>query len=294
MAISDIVVIAIILIGAFIGMYKGFFKSLASLLGVLVTLVGAYLLTTFTLDLITSIPGLHNALYGTGNSLAHQISNALPDAMKNMSLAEAQTETGREAISQALGGGLMSLLTPLILSLITKMGTAEALSSATMADCIGVISARCIAWVVLFIVYVIILRIVVALIRKLGDLMQRRAVSRSIDRVFGFLIGGIKGTTVAILIMFVLSLVSGFEFMSFYRNDMEKSVIAKPLSDITVKVIGGYINLDKISGGLIGGDKTTEEEESAAASASENVNKWIGLPKMQGIQRFDCETVFSF
>lgn len=268
MAYVDIAFIAILIIAMGIGCMRGFFKSLASLFGTLVSLILAYFLTTLFVDKILGIGAINDWFYGESNSIASAIKGGIfsepSELLAGLTVNEALSDSS--LLGEALGGGLYNVFAPLILKMMTWLGGNE-FGSALVIDCVSVLLARCVGWLIIFLVFFIILRIVASLISKLGNALHKVPLLGSLDRIFGVLIGGVKGVLFATVGLVILACCSGLSFMKPYVDDLNRSVIAKPITNAAIDFTGKFIDIESMTNGLLQLPEEKEQEQTSGGAA---------------------------
>lgn len=188
--IVDIVLISALAIWGFLGLKKGFLKSLLSLFSWLVCIVISIVLAKYVASWLNLI---HNFSGDIGNKIASSLTNsnelyALPITEKDAFLANQP------------GNGLFKQVIKVILTSITvKEGDSLTIASVVGAQ-IGWICMLVISGVLIFIV----LKIVIALLSRLFDNISRTKVLGKVDKILGFILGILKAGCVVIILNFVL------------------------------------------------------------------------------------------
>jgi len=262
--IIDIILIAVVAIGAIFGLWKGFFKSIISLFGWVVSLIVAILLARTVASFLLDIPAISRMVLGGGEgwSLAGMIESWLPASLQNIPAGEA---TGA-VIEEAMGSGIWArILTPLIDALV---GAVAAESGLMLCQLVGVILANNI-----FIIFVgaglmVALRVVMILFTKIAEKLRKNKVIRAADRLGGFFVGIAKSCVYIFMAFFALSFVIASDFMTPVRNHIDNTVITRRVSNGVFLVIDRYFYgddgflqglLDRL--GLGGGSQGSEDCE---------------------------------
>ena len=186
MAWLDIIIIALVIIIAIVGLARGFLKSLLQLFGTLITLVVSILLARPFAALLENWFGMSTAL---GNALVDPITPYC-------------VESGTGGISNFFLNKFAEILmgqnywqNPAY-----PQGAQDPAFIADFAGSIGDVLAVVISVVILYFLF----RIAVAILGKIVDkITQNRAIG-GLDRLFGFILGLLKGCLV-VSVVFVLA-----------------------------------------------------------------------------------------
>ena len=178
----DIIIIAILVISAIIGLSKGFLQTLINLCGTLLTLILAIWLATPMCNLLDSWFGLSGAL---SNSVSSTVagyceSGSLPWIIDKFA-------------GMLLGADYATRYTINSPEFITAL-----------SDAIGHILGVVISAIILF----ILIKILIKLLSKLFDVITRNRTINSLDKFLGFLLGALKGAVTCFCICGVTYLLS--------------------------------------------------------------------------------------
>ena len=195
MALVDGIIIGLLLIGAIIGLVKGFLNSIFGLIGTLIAMVGAYFLAKPFLSFLQGIFDLQGIVNGWCTGILNNI-EAFKVPIDNASQLE-------EVIGQAQGR--LGLLAPIF----GKAFTALSESASTLEYPITLASALApnlatpilmvMAWTVLFILLKIVLFILEHWLNKLLHFTSLK----TLDRLLGMVIGVAKaGIFILVLLTF--------------------------------------------------------------------------------------------
>lgn len=224
MAISDIIVIALLALFGVIGVLIAVKKSLLSLAAFLVAFVIAFFLSTVVAEALMGIEGIRTfVIGGDGWSLytwihggiGESVSAHYPIDWTTLELLPDQTPT-------ALGTNFYAP----ILEIVKGFGyTAQFTADQGVSLYLAFIMFSAIVGVALFIVIRLLLIIVTAIIKSFIE--KRKS---GVARFFGLLVGMVEGFCVSLALMIILSTMGGLTFVEAFNNisgDMETSVIAK-------------------------------------------------------------------
>ena len=242
MSYIDLAIIAIVALGALIGLWKGFFKTLISFFGWFVSFLVAFFITKPVVGALMDIGNIRTFVVGNGEnwSLFSWIFKKLPDLSS--------------------GGVLGMLLSPLI-------SLAETVNGADVQTSVALLLANGIFSIIVCIGLLIVIRFILLLFTMFANAMTRNRFVGALNRLLGLALGAVKGALFVVVAMFIMSFMMGFGFMSPVREQMDNSVIAAPVYKQVVKftddfVTGGKDTLIKL---LDIYDRNTGKEEPPAA-----------------------------
>lgn len=183
MSILDIIVIAVLLIFAIIGFFKGFLNTLLSLFGNLASLAIAIVIVKPCAKFLDSIFHISNWL---GNSLIKGVLNA--NVLPNLS---SQTMTADQVITHiSSSNGLVGKLTSLFVDKnVALYGIGEADLVSSLTSNMGNFACLVFTVIILF----ILIRIAVLMLSKLFNAITKNHSFGAVDRCVGLLFGLIKG-----------------------------------------------------------------------------------------------------
>lgn len=216
MSYFDIAIIAIVALGALVGLWKGFFKTFISFFGWTASFLIAFFLTKHVANALLDIGKVRHFVLGTegGWSLFQWISGKLP------SLEES-------------GGFVEILFSPLIETSV-KAGV-DPLLGVPLLLSNGMFSA------VVCLALFLIIRMFMLIFTLFANAMTKGKFKGMLNRFLGFLFGAVKGTATVCFIMVFLTFVMGLSFMAPVREQLDKSVIAQPVYKQVVKLSDKYL-----------------------------------------------------
>lgn len=250
MSYIDIAIIAIVVLCALMGLWKGFFKTVISFFGLLVSFMAAFFLTKPVVGALLDIDAVKNFVVGGGSgfSLFGWISGKLSDITSEgvlgtllspfIKLSESQGVDVHTGVSLLLANGIFSIMV-----------------------CIG-----------LFIV----IRFILLLFTMFANAMSKGKFVGALNRLLGLIFGAVKGAWHVCVLMFILSFLLGFSFMAPVRNQIDNSVIAAPVYEQVTKlsekfITGGEDTLIKL---LDLHDKANKPGEQPEAKPEHGVYKY--------------------
>ena len=260
--IIDIVLVGLVVIFAIIGLIKGFFKTFLSFFGTVVSLVISILLAKTVANALIQI-GFINKMFGGDGIVSGWISNGLVKLHSGVFNTAFTSQSSAELANDLTGAGIPGFLAQILAGPVSKLDfTGKGL---TLAQILAPALANMVWLIVVTFLLFAILRFVMALLNKLFKSLTKNKAINGLNRLFGFIVGALKGAVVAACILLVSALLSSAKFMTPYNEALDKTVIAKPLNGVVYEYVGKNIDLDKILGDLL--QKTTTEQESTTETA---------------------------
>ena len=243
MHILDIILISFIGLGALIGVWKGFFKSLISLFGWVVSIVLAILLARLVADFLLDITIISRLVLGgygyTGWSLASTIEGWIPQGLHGVPAHYAGNE---ELIREAMGYGILGVLITPLIPMLT--GTVAAESGLTVSQLMSMTLANHIFVLFVIIALIIVFRVIMIIFTKIANAMRKNKKLKSADRLGGFFIGAAKHGLYVFIIFFALSYFISSSFMTPFRNQLDQTSIMRPVSNGAFLVVDRYFRGD--------------------------------------------------
>jgi len=266
--IIDIALIGFVLIGALVGMYLGFVKTLISLIGWTVSLIVGIIFARMVADSLLQVPIFSRLILGGGSgwSLAGQIESWLPGELATIYATDAIAY--QSTINDAMNNSLLGfLLTPLF-HMVVDPAAAE--SGLTVSEIFAMAMANHIFVIFIGFFIMMVVRVFVALItRAVDSFFEDRKNLKSLDRAGGFFIGIAKYCLYVFIIFIGFSFVSATPFMRPVRTQIERTHITVHIAEGTIRVADRYLNGDdgliariiELSGRGSGQDNQTENNE---------------------------------
>lgn len=218
MSYIDIAIIVLVSIGALLGLKRGFFKTIISFFGWLVSFVIAFFLTKFVAEKLLGIEAIKSIVLGESGSIFSWVSGILPADI-------------------ASGTGVWGVILKPILSIAQSGGANEAAS-------VALLLTNGIYNVIVCIALFIAIRIVMLIFTKIANVLTSNRVIGALNRFLGFIVGAIKGAGFVCILLVITSFFTGFSFMSGVRAELDKSVIGKPLSTFVFNFTDRMIKAD--------------------------------------------------
>lgn len=188
MAWLDIAVIAVVVIIALVGMYRGLLKSLLQLFGTIATLA-------LSIWLAKPFSGLLEGWFGMTTALGNAMINPITP------ICEAG---GGEALPNFFLNKFAEILMGQQYWLNYSGGSASPEFINAFAFQIGQVLAVLISVVILY----ILIKIVLAILGKIFDSISKNRAISGLDRLFGLVLGAVKGCLVVAIVFIAVYLIS--------------------------------------------------------------------------------------
>lgn len=238
----DLAVIVIVLIFGIVGLVKGFFKSIISLLGFFGSLALAIAFRNEVCALINRLFNLQVSIESFLSVKFGEISPLLTTPMENSS----------EMITAINSTNLNSVLKGLFCGLATKADFTIPISVADIV--VEPIASICVTILAVLALFLIIRLAVFILDKTIGKLIKDGKAFSGLNRFLGFLFGLCKGT---IFLFVIMAIASGLSLIpsvaEFVNTNIETTYITKYGYNVVNEII--VKELSK----LIGSDKTNDE-----------------------------------
>ncbi len=235
----DVVIVAIVAVFGLIGLKKGFFKSVLSMISGVVVIVACIFLAGPTARLINKIYDFNGLL---GKRLCKSIagmgtfySQAIPAGVSGTDLIN--------AIPASTNGFLKKLM-----SYVLKPLSASEVEGATVADIVSGAFASIIVTVVAGILLFILIKIIIALASRLFDNITKNRVFGATNKLMGLLFGAIKGFILVLVITITLTLLTVIPTVNTKLTPIlqDHTKIAKPIYNYTDEMVEKYVVDGKI------------------------------------------------
>ena len=241
----DITIIAILLLAVIIGYYKGFLKSVLSLVSYSLVFLGAFLLAKPTAAWLMKITTWDSSLSSKISSSLSKISSKFDVNMVGMNSGELSSHikstlnvNGFNKFIKFLFSGSASKITPE--SIAHK-------DSFTLNNYISQTLTILTFIVICFIVFVILFFIVKYLLHFITDRLTDKSIAfKATDKTLGCVFGLVRGFVWIFAFIGVYALFRNLSFMSGINNTFNNSLIAKPLSKLCFMIVDRYFNLNSM------------------------------------------------
>lgn len=269
--IVDIVLVAIVVITIFLGVKRGFVKSLVGLVSTAIIIAVAVLATSPLTQLIVAGTNLDDQLAETlEQPLAEKLPNAYATVYYNDYDNDPVTDVelvykidGEEhlfneifddnAIIKQLG--LVKLIRPSVEKILEQQAQNENIdlddysNTISFVDGVTVPIATAIITVIVFIALLIVTKIVLWILLKIfKKIVSRLYIAHFIDKMLGGIFGLAMGALLVLILLTILQLLSPLSFMEPVNDFLDKSVVTKFLMDnnILYRFVSEKIDLESI------------------------------------------------
>ncbi len=242
--IIDIVLVAIVLIFAIIGLKKGFFKTILSLFSWVVCLLVAIFLAKYVANWIngiydfTSLIGtkIEEALSGMGEVFNKSINSynadgATAESVKTAILADIQAVQG-------MNGVLLRFII-----MVFNNTSFDPTSTATVGNILGMTIGHMCVILISGILIFIVLKIVIALLTRLFDKISKVKIIGGLNKAFGFILGALKGACIVVIINIILVALSLIPPVNSAITPViqDNTTVEKFVYNKTDEIIGKYV-----------------------------------------------------
>lgn len=233
--IIDVVIIGVLLIFGFVGLKKGFFKSVISLLSIAVCLAVAVFTAKFVANWI-------NGIYNFSALISGKVSSGLNGTNEFFALPIA-TYASKDALIAAIPANINKLLAQVVKVVFNNSNidyaTAEGTIGEVVGSSIGQIAMIIIAGILIFVV----LRLAIMLLSKAFDNLAKIKMIGWLNKVLGFLFGAIKAGCVIIILNCVLIGLSLIPAVNKTITPIiqDNTHVEKVVYNTTDKFVGKYI-----------------------------------------------------
>ena len=241
----DIIIIVICAIAVVIGYWKGFLKSILSLVTYSLVFVGSFLLCKPTAAWLMKITSWDTSLSARISSSLSGISPKFDINMVGMNSTEL-SEHINDTINTKGFSGFFKFLFRSSASKITPDSIAQK-ESFTLNNYISQ-TLTILAFIVgCFIVFVIFLFIIKWLLHFVTDILTDKSIAfRRTDKTLGSIFGLIRGLVWIFAFIGIIALFRNLPLMSGINATINKSLIGKPISSLCYTIVDRYFNLQSM------------------------------------------------
>lgn len=207
----DILAIVLILLYAFVGFYKGALRMLFSIFRLTLLLILSYYLAGVLCENLV------------GSSLYLHLADIIENLCDNLVPGEFSSMSEVFASVGLLSNGVLRIILEMILKDITFDGVMS--FGELVAPSITKIVLKVILFIIIFFVFSILFKIINYFIKKSTKVLG----IGKLNRVAGFLLGGLKGFVVAMVIFIVLSTLASLGLSEGLTNFVENGTLSSYL-----------------------------------------------------------------
>jgi len=241
----DIVIIAICLIAIAIGYWKGFLKSVLSLVTYSLVFIGSFLLCKPTAAWLMKITTWDTSL---STKISSWLTSLNPNFNTNMVGMDSATLSSH--INETLNTKGFSGFFKMIFRSTSSKITPDAIAHKEFFSLNNYISQTLtiLAFIVgCFIVFVILLFIIKWLLHYITDMLTDKSIAfRKTDKTLGCVFGLIRGLVWVFAFIGIIALFRNIPLMKGINQTINTSLIGKPLSSLCYTIVDKYFNLQSM------------------------------------------------
>lgn len=228
--VFDVAIVALLVIFGFIGLRKGFFKSVISILSTLVVLIISILGAGWLARLVNKIYDFTGLIAGKLcegiASMGAFYSTPIPEGVSGADIIQ--------AIPSSTNGFLKKLM-----SYVLKPLSASDIQGATVADVVSGAFASIIMLIISAIVLFILIKIVISIATRLFDNITRNRVFGVGNKLLGLAFGVVKGALIVFVFTIVLTLLTVIPAINTKMTPIiqDNTKLAKPIYNYTDEFI---------------------------------------------------------
>lgn len=228
MAVIDIVFIVLLLLFAFIGAAKGFFKTILSLISSVLSFVGA-------IYLAKPLVGLLNNWFSVVTKLGTTLSEKFLPLFSDFFFASGEVVKNNHIEATGILKKALSLFIEDSKTYTNKTELAEILG-AKGASLIMIAICTILCW--------LLIKLAIFLLSKLFDALKKNdSAVNGLDKTLGLILGAVKGFAIISIVFVIANLLqTSPEIASALDTVFNNSIIAKPVYDFVTTFATDYIN----------------------------------------------------
>lgn len=229
--IVDIILVAVFAVVIISSAVKGFFKSLVDLIGSLVAVVIAKLLSESAAKAV-----FDGFVYkGAENALAQSLGEAgSVDYVQQIENALASLPEGLGGILQIMGIDSQSLMDKLSGVNLGGDNLVESLMNSVVVP-LGTAVVQFVLFVILALVMILVVKVFSKVINKI---IKKLPVIKGLNKTMGAVFGILRGLIIVVIISMLLSVVVGFTGNDALIGSVENSMIINAVRDTMTSLIG--------------------------------------------------------
>ena len=214
----DIVVLAILIIFAFVGMRRGLIDAVLSLFNTLVSILIAFWASK-------PFAGFLEQCFKVTSWLSKNIANMLSSWSSSFGTAVESSITGTQAIeASSLSGWQQTILKLMVDECVIEAGSKP-------ADMFANILAPVALIVISGIFAFILIKVAVFLLSKLFDALLKSRTLKSLDRLLGFVLGAVKGALIICVIMGITIFIPNDKIITEIDKTQITKIAYQPVTD---------------------------------------------------------------
>ncbi len=230
----DVIIVALIVVFAFIGLRKGFFKSVLSMISGVVVIIVSFLLASPVAKLI-------NKIYDFNGLLAGKLCKSIAGMNPFYSQVISEGVSGADLVNQipsSTNGFLKKLM-----SHVLKPLSAGDVQGATVADIVSGAFASIIVTIIVGILLFILIKIIIALATRLFDNITKNRVFGATNKLLGLAFGAVKGFIIVVVFAIVLTFLTVIPTVNTKLTPIlqDQTKIARPIYNYTDEMVEKYV-----------------------------------------------------
>ncbi|MBQ7797891.1 MAG: CvpA family protein [Clostridia bacterium] len=237
--VIDVLIIAVLAIFGLIGLRKGFFKSVLSMVSTLVVII-------LSIAFAGHLARLINKLYDFTGLIASKLEKPISGMGAFYSETIPAGVSGKD-IANSIPSGTNGFLKKLM-SYVLKPLSASDVQGATVAEIVSGSFASIIMLIISAIILFIAIKIIISLASRLFDNITRNRVFGATNKLLGLGFGVAKGLIIVIIFTFVLTLLTVVPKINTKISPIiqDNTKVAKPIYNFADKMVEKYVVDGKI------------------------------------------------
>ena len=260
--VIDLVIIALVAILALVGLRKGFFKSVLSMVSTLVVII-------ISIIGARHLAGLINKIYDFTGLIAGKLCKSIAGMGSFYSEIIPEDVSGKDIINSIpsdTNGFLKKLM-----SYVLEPLSASEIQGTTVADIVSGAFASIIMSIIAGILLFIAIKIILSLASRLFENITRIKVFGIANRIAGFAFGTLKGLIIVFVFAIVLTLLTVIPFINTKISPIiqDQTTVAKTIYNYADKMMEKYIVDGKAVQKIVDNlweNKYDKEDDSSATS----------------------------
>lgn len=230
----DIIIVAVLVVFALIGLREGFFKSVLSMISTVVVVVVSFFGANPVAKLVNKIYDFTGLIAGklckSIASMGAFYSETIPSGVSGADLAN--------NIPSSTNGFLKKLM-----SYVLKPLSSGEVEGSTVAKVVSGAFASIIFTIIIGILLFILIKIVLAIASKLFENITRNKVFGAVNKICGFVFGALKGGLMIVVLSLVLTFLTVIPAVNNKVSPIinNNTHIAKPIYAYTDKLVEKYV-----------------------------------------------------
>jgi len=230
----DVIIVGLILIFGFIGLRKGFFKSVLAMISTLAVII-------ISIFCASPLAKLINKIYDFTGLIAGKLCKGIASMGAFYSETIPSGVSGKDIVNN-IPSSTNGFLKKLMSHVLNPLSASE-IEGATVADIVSGAFASIIMTIIVGILLFIAIKIIVALASRLFDNITRNRVFGATNKILGFVFGAVKGFVIILIFTVVLTLLTVVPAINTKIAPIiqDHTKIARPIYNYTDEMMEKYI-----------------------------------------------------